>query len=231
MLVCSIWVKVSYIYVFLVIITYIQITSSELLPCIFFINCQSRFSHLRTAGSVRMHMLFPVSSSALLVWVVLRKERWFMDYLRSWVSVKHARLQMLWLPCTRGVDGWRMRRGYLTVCILGMPSLGILWLVDAFQTDGRYNCWSFQQNVVSRYGDQFSDSAQCSACLCCGNHSYSNVKMLMLFLYGVLTRFMNIDATVPLLRNRELNMFLVVSFFFDQLYLLIDMMVEKNVFS
>ncbi|PWZ57884.1 hypothetical protein Zm00014a_037399 [Zea mays] len=53
----------------------------------------------------------------------------------------------------------------------------------------------------------------------------------MLFLYGVLTRFMNIDATVPLLRNRELNMFLVVSFFFDQLYLLIDMMVEKNVFS
>ena len=197
MLVCSIWVKVSYIYVFLVIITYIQITSSKLLPCIFFINCQSRFSHLRTAGSVRMHMLFPVSSSTLLVWAVLRKARWFMDYLRSWVSVKHVCLQMLWLPCTRGVDGWRMRRGYLTVCIPGMPSLGILWLVDAFQMDGRY----------SRF-----------------------MKMLMLFLYGMLTRFMNIDATVPLLWNRELNMCLVVSFFFDQLYLLIDMMVDKNVF-
>jgi hypothetical protein len=59
-----------------------------------------------------------------------------------------------------------------------------------------------------------------------GNHSYSNMKMLLLFLYGMLTRFMNIGATVPLLRNRELNMCLVVSFFFDQLYLLIDMMVE-----
>jgi hypothetical protein len=53
---------------------------------------------------------------------------------------------------------------------------------------------------------------------------------MLLFLYGVLTRFMNIDATVPLLRNRELNMCLVVSFFFDQLYLLIDTMVEKIVF-
>jgi len=44
----SIWVKVSYIYIFLVIIMYIQNTFSELLPLI----CQSRFSHLRMAHVV-----------------------------------------------------------------------------------------------------------------------------------------------------------------------------------